>query len=440
MDEQGISSVFEDRLNPALYDLPVYERECPYVIRTNPANCQESLATRSSSSSSDDSDTSSVKCLNLLNRAETSISGGMPIIQAEGPLNFASLPQPLDPVNGAHLVTAEDVREEAARAKEAYQGMMASLPTFVKHSTPPDLTDDQLDGIMSYFSIPIEKVDTRLALPREQLYLSRIEEDSTDPDLAFDELVNIAASKEPQLVDFDDMLMDRPSLFARVPIITKTKPRESMIPEATSTSPPPTSVVHTPTINPLLKRMETVAPSVPPPQKKTKRTAPQKKKVLARDSSSVESPNREVQPTVGIVATPTNVVTLDSSTTVFDHGVNRQREANENCEASAQVPQFPKYNGLYLAKPYEVPNLELTNESPWGARKFHFHLPKPLLSKEMAAQYTPLVDPYAAFAHAMKHINQAIGFKNNLDKGLDNECKDQKAKLEDEAKRIVELT
>ncbi|GAA0159159.1 hypothetical protein LIER_38807 [Lithospermum erythrorhizon] len=214
-------------LNPALY-----ERECPYVITTNPANRQESLATSSSGSSLDDSDTSSAifplpqltvtdKMASKImpgnndltaplpikgkmsqssehqggdfvfrprpeaNRAETSISGGMPIIQAEGPLNFASRPQPLDLVNSARVVTAEDVREESARAEEAYQGMMASLPTFVKNSTPTDLTDDQLDGITSYLSIPIEKVDTRLALPREQLYLPRIEQDSTDPDLNF---------------------------------------------------------------------------------------------------------------------------------------------------------------------------------------------------------------------------------------------------------------
>ncbi|GAA0164304.1 hypothetical protein LIER_19972 [Lithospermum erythrorhizon] len=121
--------------------------------------------------------------------------------------------------------------------------------------------------------------------------------------------------------------------------------------------------------------------------------------------------------------------------------------------------------------PFEVPNLEVTSESPWGARKFHFHLAKPLLSKEMAAQYTPLVDPYAAFAQAMKHINQAvngafvlarradhllldnsslrykvegmknaISFKNNLNKEPDKEYKDQKAKFEEEARRIVKLT
>ncbi|GAA0167948.1 hypothetical protein LIER_22780 [Lithospermum erythrorhizon] len=62
-------------------------------------------------------------------------------------------------------------------------------------------------------------------------------------------------------------------------------------------------------------------------------------------------------------------------------------------QTSAQVLQLPNLevtSGLYLAKPYEVPNLEVTSKSPCGARKFHFHLAKPLVSKEMAAQYTPL--------------------------------------------------
>ncbi|GAA0172206.1 hypothetical protein LIER_26073 [Lithospermum erythrorhizon] len=144
-----------------------------------------------------------------------------------------------------------------------------------------------------------------------------------------DELVAIDASKEPQLVDFDDMLMDRPSLFTRVPIVTKTKLRESMIPEAISTS-PPTNTIPAPTINPILKRKATVAPSAPPPLRKAKKNAPPpKKKVLARDSLSEGSQTHGLQPTAGVVATPANVVTLDSSTTVSDHSVGHQREASE---------------------------------------------------------------------------------------------------------------
>ncbi|GAA0186519.1 hypothetical protein LIER_33807 [Lithospermum erythrorhizon] len=103
-----------------------------------------------------------------------------------------------------------------------------------------------------------------------------------------DEIANIAASAEPKLVDFNDMLMDRLSLFTRVAIVPKTKPRKSMVLEATSSSPPPTVNVHIPMINPLLKRMAMTSPSVPPPSKKAKKAAPSKKKVskiLAHDSS-----------------------------------------------------------------------------------------------------------------------------------------------------------
>ncbi|GAA0181869.1 hypothetical protein LIER_30295 [Lithospermum erythrorhizon] len=59
MDEQGISSVFYDRLNPTLYDLRVYEQECPYAPMLNLVIHPQPLATLSSTSSSDDSDTSS---------------------------------------------------------------------------------------------------------------------------------------------------------------------------------------------------------------------------------------------------------------------------------------------------------------------------------------------------------------------------------------------
>ncbi|GAA0167503.1 hypothetical protein LIER_22423 [Lithospermum erythrorhizon] len=56
MDEQGISSVFKDRLNPTLYDYRAYERECPYA--PTHATRQGSLTTLSSDSSSNDLDSS----------------------------------------------------------------------------------------------------------------------------------------------------------------------------------------------------------------------------------------------------------------------------------------------------------------------------------------------------------------------------------------------
>ncbi|GAA0151668.1 hypothetical protein LIER_10343 [Lithospermum erythrorhizon] len=156
------------------------------------------------------------------------------------------------------------------------------------------------------------------------------------------------------------------------------------------------------------------------------------------------SRHQSVQSPVEVAVTHANVVNLDSSTTLSDQDLDRQmetidthlslrQELNIPCpspvqqavveeevlpsrgksvleaqgeEAGPSIPRFPKYLGLYLAKPYTIPNMEVMNDSPWGARKFHFHLANPLLSKELAAQFSDLVDPYATFAQSMKHINQ----------------------------------
>ncbi|GAA0164998.1 hypothetical protein LIER_20508 [Lithospermum erythrorhizon] len=224
------------------------------------------------------------------------------------------------------------------------------------------------------------------------------------------EIANITASAQPKLVDFDDMLIDRPSLFTHVAIVPKTKPCKSMVPEANSSSPPPTVNVLIPTvnvliptINPLLKKMAKASPSVPPPSKKAKKVAPSKKKpskILARDSLDEESAERSGYGSL-------------VSTAGIKHSLSYPRSAS-------------RFGG-----------------------------------EEMAAQYTPLVDPCVAFAQVMKHINQAINgafvlarrvghlalensslnyklegmkkaisFNNNLNKELDRECRDQKEKLE----------
>ncbi|GAA0168603.1 hypothetical protein LIER_23280 [Lithospermum erythrorhizon] len=134
---------------------------------------------------------------------------------------------------------------------------------------------------------------------------------------SWEDISSITASTQPQLVTFDDMLMDRLSLFTRVAIVTKTKPCESLYSKAVSSSLPPTTTVPIPAINPFMKRMETAAPSVPPP-KRAKKTIPSRKKVLAWDSSSEESPNQEMQLIVGAKAQPASIVALDSSTTISD--------------------------------------------------------------------------------------------------------------------------
>ncbi|GAA0140743.1 hypothetical protein LIER_02038 [Lithospermum erythrorhizon] len=59
MDEQGINVVFEDRLNPSLYDDRVYVKECHYTKVATPGPLIESSATYSSDSTSSSTDTSS---------------------------------------------------------------------------------------------------------------------------------------------------------------------------------------------------------------------------------------------------------------------------------------------------------------------------------------------------------------------------------------------
>ncbi|GAA0183880.1 hypothetical protein LIER_31217 [Lithospermum erythrorhizon] len=76
--------------------------------------------------------------------------------------------------------------------------------------------------------------------------------------------------------------------------------------------------------------MAMVSPSVPQPSKNGKR-APSKKrasKILARDSSDEESKAHEVQPSAEATAVPANMVALDSSTTISDHGVDQRRGAD----------------------------------------------------------------------------------------------------------------
>ncbi|GAA0144430.1 hypothetical protein LIER_04877 [Lithospermum erythrorhizon] len=54
MDEQGISSIFADRLNPSLCDRRVYVRECSYAKVASHVPRLESLATHPNDVSSDD--------------------------------------------------------------------------------------------------------------------------------------------------------------------------------------------------------------------------------------------------------------------------------------------------------------------------------------------------------------------------------------------------
>ncbi|GAA0146207.1 hypothetical protein LIER_06216 [Lithospermum erythrorhizon] len=157
----------------------------------------------------------------------------------------------------------------------------------------------------------------------------------------WDEISNIVASAEPELVDLDDMLMDRPSLFTR-------------------------------------------------------------------------SQAHEVHPTARVVDTPANVVTLDSSTTISDRGVERQRETDTDRLSLQQELNIPF--------PTPIQQTALKEKAVNGAF---------LLVRR--ANHLALDDN--SLRYKVEGMKKTIAFKNNLNNGLDNECKDQKAKLEEEAKQ-----
>ncbi|GAA0169410.1 hypothetical protein LIER_40753 [Lithospermum erythrorhizon] len=110
--------------------------------------------------------------------------------------------------------------------------------------------------------------------------------------------------------------------------LVKTKPRESLVPEAVASSPLASgATLPTPSINPLVKRMASDGPPPTQPPKKAKTSsAVQKKKgsqLLARDSSPEGSQHSSP---VEVVVTRPPVVTLDSSTTVSDQDMGRRTE------------------------------------------------------------------------------------------------------------------
>ncbi|GAA0162188.1 hypothetical protein LIER_18334 [Lithospermum erythrorhizon] len=275
----------------------------------------------------------------VADQAEASISGGIPLIQIGGPLIQVPLSQQSKPAN----LTPRKSTVEATRAKKACQDTRLALlreqlylPCIEENSTYPDLTFGYTSVYVEAFSygirLPFSPIINNLLTTINRAHCQllplggwlnvtiievacRIFPWYTFCDeamlVAADEIADIAASTEPKLVDFDDMLMDSPSLFTRVAIVPKKKPRKCMIQEPSSISPPPTNNVHIPAINPLLKRMATTSPSVPLPSKKAKKMAPSKKKasqVLARDSSDEESQVHEIQPITRAMVVPANVV------------------------------------------------------------------------------------------------------------------------------------
>ncbi|GAA0158498.1 hypothetical protein LIER_15506 [Lithospermum erythrorhizon] len=285
---------------------------------------------------------------------EASISGGMPILQATGPLvEEGQSPTPaIDGVDTSNLTHVPVDPREAERAEAAYQ-----------------------EEVISY-------TDTEKA--------------SAD-------------------VDFDDMVSDRPSLFCRVAITTKTKPGASMVPESTSTTPqatgsnPPQTTIPLAKIPSMLKRLAGEPPaSNSQPTKRAKVPAPKKKTPQVSTRGSGEETTRSVGGESQMFLMPQHsvrpqapVVELDSSTTFLT--------IMKSVTPFLWTPTFvllPRMKESQMRP--RLPNLEVTREAPWNTRRFHFHVVKPLLNKKVTARYAPLKEPFAVFPQSAKHMNEAL--------------------------------
>ncbi|GAA0167648.1 hypothetical protein LIER_22531 [Lithospermum erythrorhizon] len=226
-----------------------------------------------------------------------------------------------------------------------------------------------------------------------------------------DEIATMAASFAPQLVDFDAMLMDRPSLFTRMSITTKTKPRESMVPEAaypiswSSTSDWVVAPLHASVVN--LDSSTTIS----------NQDLGRQGDVSAYPLGLQEELNTPFP--IRSSSLPIQQVTLEEETRQMNKSIHQ-----DNWEASASVPPLSNYTGRYLATPYEVPpNLETINDS-----------------FVLVRQADHLDVGNNSLRYKMNVIKKTIAFKNSLNKGLDEECKAQKSELEGHAKRIEDLT
>ncbi|GAA0141728.1 hypothetical protein LIER_35447 [Lithospermum erythrorhizon] len=194
----------------------------------------------------------------------------------------------------------------------------------------------------------------------------------------------VAGGSKSNESDFDEMLSERPPLFTRMAITTKTKPRDSMVPESTSAAPLPSTVIVAPVVNSILKRMvKDIHASTSRPSNRLKKSLPKKKttQVLARDSNEEVTQSLGVESQVGPVAQhaipqQASVVDLDSSTTISDQGVAHPSEGRVSLheELNASLPLSMRNLHLLLLR-FE--------------RRF---------LKKAAAQYTPLKDPLATFA------------------------------------------
>ncbi|GAA0158682.1 hypothetical protein LIER_15640 [Lithospermum erythrorhizon] len=268
--------------------------------------------------------------------------------------------------------------------------------------------------------------------------------------LVYDKEFNPKAPSDPPSwsVDFNDMVSDWPTLFPRVAITSKTKPRASMIPASSSTTPlasgpsppapanPPTTT-NSPSI-PLAKipsMLKRLAREPPPsgsqPIKQLKVSAPKKKVpqapprdsteevILLREESRVDPLSQHSIPQ------QTSIVDLDSSTTLSDHHEERDFLSNDT---SISPP-------LSNQRPLD------TAEAPPTVEESHRQRERKVIVAVQVPpyddRYTPPKDPYEGFSHTAEYMNEVEVLRKVIattNKLFDGAKKDMLAEREEHAK------
>ncbi|GAA0139653.1 hypothetical protein LIER_01154 [Lithospermum erythrorhizon] len=127
---------------------------------------------------------------------------------------------------------------------------------------------------------------------------------------------------------------------------------------------------------------------------------------------------------------------------VIPKEVVRQEEGQANMVG----PSYPVYDGRYLELPYTItPNLEVSGETSWTARKLHYHAIKPLLSKKavngtfVLASRAALLARESNNAHRQVDIlKKRVATKNLLIKDKDKELSTKKLELEELSNMVKE--
>ncbi|GAA0152423.1 hypothetical protein LIER_10907 [Lithospermum erythrorhizon] len=193
------------------------------------------------------------------------------------------------------------------------------------------------------------------------------------------------------------MFSERPSMFPRVAMTTKRKPRASMVLDPTSAAPHAT-IPAAKVLSMLKSPTKEIPASTSQPSIRAKKLALKKKttQLLAQDWGGAA---------------------------LLEEAIH-QRKGKE----AAIGPALHEYDGRYLELPYALPNLEVNSEAPWNSRKFNFHTVKSLLSKKalngayvLEKRSDHLAPVNYTASKQVEVLKKVVATKNSLLKGAKEE-------------------